>query len=119
MEENQVLEGMENDTATGTETGTADGTDTAPAMDYKSRYEALLAGVHPEMLDDAITLAKGRVSDIVTFSEAIGSVIGKYPYFGAEKRVSEITTGIRTGGNCNPLSGVEAEFLSRNPGIKL
>jgi hypothetical protein len=91
---------------------------------YKERYEALLAGVNPEMLDDAITLANTRVTEEIPFADAIGSVVEKYPQFGVnkpapEKPMETITTGIHTGGRMNPLSGVEAEFLSRNPGIKI
>jgi hypothetical protein len=90
---------------------------------YKEKYEALLAGVNPEMLDDAITLANTRVTDEVAFADAIGSVVEKYPQFGKKEVISEkvveISTGIHTGNSVKPLSGVEDEFLARNPGIKI
>ncbi|MDR0943064.1 MAG: hypothetical protein LBM41_00840 [Ruminococcus sp.] len=98
---------------------------------YKEKYEALLAGVNPEMLDDAITLANSRVTEEVPFADAIGSVVERYPQFkGIKGSVSgetaseaapgtAITTGAYTGATPPALSGVEAEFLARNPGIKL
>jgi hypothetical protein len=100
---------------------------------YKLKYEALLAGVNPEMLDDAITLANSRVTDEVPFADAIGSVVERYPAFSKQEEVKtpeassgksafdnqKLSTGIYTGSKVDTLSGVEAEFLARNPGIKI
>jgi hypothetical protein len=91
---------------------------------YKLKYEALLAGVNPEMLDDAITLANSRVTEEVPFADAIGSVVERYPQFKGDKPPEAapgkiVTTGIYTGSKTPAISGVEAEFLARNPGIKI
>jgi hypothetical protein len=106
---------------------------------YKQKYEALLAGVNPEMLDDAIILANTRVTDEVSFADAIGSVVERYPAFSKQEEVKtpeafpgksafenlkpfaeqKLSTGIYIGSKVDTLSGVEAEFLARNPGIKI
>jgi hypothetical protein len=91
---------------------------------YREKYLALLAGVKPEMLDDAITLANSRVTEEVPFEAAVNDVMEKHPGFriAANAPVSHdlpLSTGIRTGGRPNPLSGVEAAFLARNPDIKI
>lgn len=85
------------------------------AAELEAKYTAISKGVKAENVDDVIALAMGRVTDTVTLEQAIDSVIKKYPSFSS----SAITTGVPSGGGTSKISGVEAAFLARNPGLKI
>lgn len=86
----------------------------------EAKIAALARDVSPEAADDVIALAMSRVNDDVSVEKAIEEVIAKYPAFtGAEKSAAPITTGVAFGGNSPSVSGVEAAFLAKNPGIKI
>ncbi|MDR0987646.1 MAG: hypothetical protein LBL98_08155 [Ruminococcus sp.] len=84
---------------------------------YRERYEALLAGVVPDALEDALTLARARVTDETDIKAAIAAVLETYPVMKA--KTGAYSTGIKTGRVTPQVSGVEAAFIAKNPGIKL
>jgi hypothetical protein len=86
-------------------------------IDYKARYQALLKDINPDCLDDAITLANSRVNDEKNLEQALDEITEKYPHF--KKQAQILSTGIKTGSHAPAVSGVEAAFLKKNPGIKL
>lgn len=85
------------------------------ALNAEAKLTAISKGVKSDYVDDVIALAKIKVSDTVTLDQAIDSIIVKYPAF---KGVSS-TTGVSTANNTRSVSGVEAEFLKRNPDLKI
>lgn len=86
----------------------------------EAKIAALARGVSPDSADDVIALAMSKVSDDMPIEKAIEAVIAKYPAFaGGEKSAAPITTGVSFGGNAPQISGVEAAFLAKNPGIKI
>lgn len=86
----------------------------------EAKIAALARGVSAEAADDVIALAMSRVSDDMPVEKAIEAVIAKYPAFtGGEKAAAPITTGVAFGGNATQVSGVEAAFLAKNPGLKI
>lgn len=87
------------------------------ATDFEAKYTAISKGVKSDAIEDVIALAKAKVTDTVTLDKAIDEAIKKYPSFKGE--IQTITTGVKTNNNGSNLSGVEAAFLARNPGIKL
>ena len=79
-------------------------------------------GVTAEAVDDVIALAMAKVSDDMPIDKAIDAVIAKYPSFCTTKSEAPkgITTGVSFGtGGGSQMSGVEAAFYEKNPGIKL
>lgn len=86
----------------------------------EAKIAALARGVSVEAADDVIALAMSRMSDDMPIEKAIEAVIAKYPAFaGGEKPAAPITTGVAfSGGNASQVSGVEAAFLAKNPGLK-
>lgn len=104
---------QENSTQQDTTSGTTEKTFTQAELEAK--YTAISKGVKAENVEDVIVLAMGRVTDTVTLDQAIDSVIKKYPSFSS----SAITTGVPSGGGTSKISGVEAAFLARNPGLKI
>jgi hypothetical protein len=94
-------------------------TSESPADDvfYRERYEALLAGVTPAALEDALTLARVRVTDEIDIKAALADVLETYPVMKTKASVG--FTGIKTGSKPPQVSGVEAAFIAKNPGIKL
>ncbi len=85
------------------------------ANDFEAKYTAMSKGVKSEAVEDVIALAKCKVSETVTLSQAIDSVIAKYPQFAG----TSISTGIHTNNNnSNSMSGVEAAFYAKNPDLK-
>lgn len=83
---------------------------------------AFSKGVSAEAVDDVIALAMAKVSDDMPIEKAIEAVIAKYPSFCTAKSEQPrgITTGVSfNGGGGAQLSGVEAAFYAKNPGIKL
>lgn len=85
----------------------------------EAKIAALARGVSPEAADDVIALAMSRVNDDVSVEKAIEEVIAKYPAFTGGGEPAPITTGVAFGGNSPSVSGVEAAFLAKNPGIKI
>lgn len=92
------------------------------AAQLEAKVTAYSKGVKPEAVDDVIALAMAKVSDDVTVEKAIEAVIAKYPSFcgtGTDKPKG-ITTGVSFGGGNQPsVSGVEAAFMKKNPGLKI
>ena len=83
---------------------------------------AFSKGVSKEAVDDVIVLAMNKVDDNTPIDKAIDAVIAKYPSFCSAKseQPKGITTGVSFGnGSGSQLSGVEAAFLAKNPGIKI
>ena len=80
-------------------------------------------GVSKEAVDDVIALAIPKVDDNTTMGKAIEAVIAKYPSFCSAKSEAPkgITTGVSfgNGGGGSQMSGVEAAFLAKNPGLKI
>ena len=78
-------------------------------------------GVIAEAVDDVIALALPKVDDNTTMEKAIEAIITKYPAFcGKSEAPKGITTGVNFGnGGGSQLSGVEAAFLAKNPGLKI
>lgn len=76
-----------------------------------------------EAVDDVIALAMNKVDDNTPIDKAIDAVIAKYPSFCSAKSENPkgITTGVSfgNGGGGSQLSGVEAAFLAKNPGLKI
>jgi hypothetical protein len=97
-----------------------------PEIDYKAKYQALSKDVSPDFVDDALVLAKRRMTDEVDLEAALDKVLDSYPHFLRQAPVNPtvaetipLSTGIHTGGKTPALSGVEAAFLRKNPNIKL
>ena len=78
-------------------------------------------GVSAEAVDDVIALALPKVDENTTMEKAIEAIITKYPAFcGKSEAPKGITTGVSFGnGGGSQLSGVEAAFLAKNPGLKI
>ena len=79
-------------------------------------------GVTAEAVEDVIALAMAKVSDDTDIGKAIDAVVAKYPTFcgGKTAEKPKITTGTAFGSGGNTeVSGVEAAFLAKNPGIKI
>lgn len=87
------------------------------AADYEAKYTALNKGVKSEAVEDVIALARVKVSDSVTLEQAIDEVVKKYPQFAGVAPI--INTSTPTGSGGGSISGVEAAFLAKNPGIKI
>lgn len=84
---------------------------------------AFSKGVSKEAVDDVIALAMNKVDDNTPIDKAIDAVIAKYPSFCSAKSEAPkgITTGVSfgNGGGGAQMSGVEAAFLAKNPGLKI
>ena len=77
-------------------------------------------GVTAEAIEDVIALAMAKVGDDTDIGKAIDAVVAKYPTFCKAAGKPKITTGTAFGSGGNTeVSGVEAAFLARNPGIKI
>jgi hypothetical protein len=79
------------------------------------KLSAARRGIAFDAIDDAVTLAAARAGEETDFETAMDEIISKYPAFGKPK----LTTGIETKGSVPRLSGVEAAFLRKNPGINI
>ena len=84
---------------------------------------AFSKGVSKEAVDDVIALAMNKADDNTPIDKAIDAVIAKYPSFCSAKSEAPkgITTGVSfgNGGGGSQMSGVEAAFLAKNPGLKI
>ena len=89
----------------------------------EAKAYAYSKGVNAEAVDDVIALAIPKVDDNTTMEKAIEAVIAKYPSFCSAKSEAPkgITTGVSfgNGGGGTQMSGVEAAFLAKNPGLKI
>lgn len=86
------------------------------AADFEAKYTAMSKGVKSEAVEDVIALARVKVSDSITLEQAIDEVIKKYPQFGSS--APTITTGAPNSSGAK-LTGVEAAFFAKNPGLKI
>ncbi len=93
------------------------------AAQLEAKVAAYSKGVKSEAVDDVIALAMAKVSDDVPIDKAIEAVIAKYPSFcGTVPDKPKITTGVSFGngsGGQSHVSGVEAAFLKKNPGLEI
>ena len=93
------------------------------AASAEAKCCAFSKGVSKEAVDDVIALAMNKVDDNTPIDKAIDAVIAKYPSFCSAKSEAPkgITTGVSfgNGGGGAQMSGVEAAFLAKNPGLKI
>lgn len=97
-------------------------TDRADAAEKKAaaleaKLLATSKGVKPDAADDVVALASFRVSDEMPLEKAIDEVLKKYPQFAGGS--APATTGVPGGNGSATISGVEAAFRAKNPGIKI
>ena len=86
----------------------------------EAKAYAFSRGVSAEAVEDVIALALPKVGDNTTMEKAIDAVVAKYPAFCGKQEAKGITTGVPFGnGGGSQLSGVEAAFLAKNPGLKI
>ena len=86
----------------------------------EAKAYAYSRGVSSEAVEDVIALALPKVGDNTTMEKAIDAVVAKYPAFCGKQEAKGITTGVPFGsGGGSQLSGVEAAFLAKNPGLKI
>ena len=86
----------------------------------EAKAYAYSRGVSAEAVEDVIALALPKVGDNTTMEKAIDAVVAKYPAFCGKQEAKGITTGVPFGnGGGSQLSGVEAAFLAKNPGLKI
>ena len=116
----KTAEQLSQEKITAAENGKAEAERRAQAAEAKCL--AFSKGVSNEAVEDVIALAMNKVDDNTPIDKAIDAVIAKYPSFCSAK--SEATKGITTGvnfgaGGGSQMSGVEAAFLAKNPGIKI
>lgn len=92
------------------------------AAELEMKLAVAAKGVNPEAVDDVVALAQRKVSDKVTLEQAVDEVLTKYPQFGgtAAPKPPAPTTGTQTanGGTITEMTGVEAAFYAKNPGLK-
>jgi hypothetical protein len=94
---------------------------------YLERYTVLMQGVDPVFVEDALILAKARTNEDISLKDATAKVLEIYPFMMANQPSEEVlakaekalSTGIRTGASTPAVTGVEAAFIAKNPGIKL
>ncbi len=74
-------------------------------------------GVKPDAADDVVALASLKVSDDMPLEKRQSDeVLKKYPQFAGGS--APTTTGVSGGNGSAAISGVEAAFRAKNPGIK-
>ena len=92
------------------------------AQAAEAKCIAFSKGVSNDAVEDVIALAMNKVDDNTPIDKAIEAVIAKYPSFCSAKSEAPkgITTGVSFGNNGgSQMSGVEAAFLAKNPGLKI
>ena len=87
------------------------------AAALEAKLLAASKGVKPDAADDVVALASLKVSDDVPLEKAIDEVLKKYPQFAGGS--APTTTGVPGGNGSAAISGVEAAFRAKNPGIKI
>ena len=90
--------------------------DRAEAAALEAKLLATSKGVKPDAADDVVALASLKVSDDMPLEKAIDEVLKKYPQFAGGS--APTTTGVSGGNGSAAISGVEAAFRAKNPGIK-
>lgn len=86
------------------------------AAALEAKLLATSKGVKPDAADDVVALASLKVSDDMPLEKAIDEVLKKYPQFAGGS--APTTTGVSGGNGSAAISGVEAAFRAKNPGIK-
>jgi hypothetical protein len=93
------------------------------APDYREKYAAVVRDINPELVDDALTLARRRVNEQCDLDTALDEVVKIYPHmkkgYKEPSAPQTVSTGIKTGSKPPAVSGIEAAFIKKNPGIKL
>jgi len=85
---------------------------------YKNKAAVLSAGVEPEFTDFVAFKVNKMVTDTTDFETALKKFLADNPkYAGGEK--PQGAGGYKQGSAGQQLSGVEAEFLKRNPNLKI
>lgn len=87
------------------------------AAALEAKLLATSKGVKPDAADDVVALASLKVSDDMPLEKAIDEVLKKYPQFAGGS--APTTTGVSGGNGSAAISGVEAAFRAKNPGIKI
>lgn len=87
------------------------------AAALEAKLLATSKGVKPDAADDVVALASLKVSDDMPLEKAIDEVLKKYPQFAGGS--APTTTGVPGGNGSAAISGVEAAFRAKNPGIKI
>ena len=87
------------------------------AAALEAKLLATSKGVKPDAADDVVALASLKVSDNMPLEKAIDEVLKKYPQFAGGS--APTTTGVPGGNGSATISGVEAAFRAKNPGIKI
>ena len=86
------------------------------AAALEAKLLATSKGVKPDAADDVVALDSLKVSDDMPLEKAIDEVLKKYPQFAGGS--APTTTGVSGGNGSAAISGVEAAFRAKNPGIK-
>jgi hypothetical protein len=93
------------------------------APDYREKYAAVVRDINPELVDDALTLARRRVNEQCDLDTALDEVVKTYPHmkkgYKESAQLSSVSTGMKTGSRTPAVSGVEAAFIKKNPGITI
>lgn len=99
------------------------------ALKAETRAACFEAGVDKDAIDDVTALAHSYMSadENLDLEEAIEKVVKKYPHFKKEAadpdgdagETKKKSWGERQRGSGNKLTGVEAAFLKKNPGLKI
>lgn len=89
--------------------------------ELEGKIYAMGKGVKSDYADDIVILATAEIKrgNFKSMEKALDKVIEKYPSLVKEKEV-KITTSARTSNDgAEKLSGVEAAFMAKNPGLKV
>lgn len=99
------------------------------ALKAEARAACFEAGIDKDAIDDVIALAHAYMSadENLDLEEAIEKVVKKYPHFKKSAADSEEdegdskkkSWGERQRGGGSKLTGVEAAFMKKNPGLKI
>ena len=99
------------------------------ALKAETRAACFEAGVDKDAIDDVTALAHSymEADDSLDLEEAIEKVVKKYPHFknkagASDDDVDDVkgkSWGERQKGAGRRMSGVEAAFLKKNPGLKI
>jgi len=86
---------------------------------YEQREKVRAANVEGRFIDFVIFEANRRMNKNTDFEAALKNYLAENPNFMAGNQFSLGAGGYRQGGSGQQLSGVEAEFLKRNPDLKI
>lgn len=86
---------------------------------YEQREKVRAANVEGRYIDFVIFEANRRVNKNTDFEAALNSYLAENPNYLVGNQISLSAGGYRQGGSGQQLSGVEAEFLKRNPYLKI